>query len=322
LRTPKNGSNEVQEADTAAAVAAQRPAGGPPRDPHAEYADVRHRVHGLVGCLIDSGSTVAVVSKGDPELVQLGSIQGWHFPRTADGKYAGHHPADAVQAIAHLEQLRDQGAGYFLLPSTYFWWLDEYQDLAQHLRSRYRLVADCPDTCLMYDLRAGPAGTAGPAATPRTQVQARTNGRRVQDPLVPAIRALLDSLLPDREPVLVVSDGRDELLELGRTAVHFPHDGYGAHRSTDSIGPGEIAAQLTAGRARGLKYLVVPETARHGVEQSDPLQEPLREQGREVASREGVCTIYELDQRAHTPRAASATRLRRMLRRDRGRSDD
>jgi Sulfotransferase family len=152
----------VNATDSGAGLAEQRPGGGPPRDPQAEYAGVRDRIHGLVGCLIDPGSTVVVVSKGDQELVRLEPGQGWHFPRTAEGKYAGHHPADGAEAIAHLERLREQGADHFLLPSTYFWWLDNYPELAEHLRSRYRLVADCPDACLIYDLRGGPAGTGQP----------------------------------------------------------------------------------------------------------------------------------------------------------------
>jgi Sulfotransferase family len=152
----------VNATDSGAGLAEQRPGGGPPRDPHAEYAEVRDRIHGLVGCLIDPGSTVVVVSKGDQELVRLGSGQGWHFPRTAEGKYAGHHPADGAEAIAHLEQLHEQGADHFLLPSTYFWWLEHYDGLADHLRSRYRLVADCPDTCLIYELGGGRAATGQP----------------------------------------------------------------------------------------------------------------------------------------------------------------
>ena len=164
--------------DSRTVQAEQRPANRFPPDPQAEYADVRHRIHALVGCLLDQGSTVAVVSKGDPELVQLDSSQGWHFPRTADGKYAGHHPADGAEAVAHLEQLREQGADYFLLPNTYFWWLDHYDGLAEHLGSRYRLVADCRDACLIYDLRAGPAGTAAPAVTAGTGSQRSTLGGR------------------------------------------------------------------------------------------------------------------------------------------------
>jgi hypothetical protein len=153
--------------DRGAELGEQRPTRGRRRDPAAEYADVRRRIRGLADCLIDRGSTVAVVSKGDQDLLRLASSQGWHFPRTADGNYTGHYPADAAEAIAHLEQLRAQGADYFLLPSTYFWWLDHYDGLAHHLRWRYRIVADCPDTCLIYDLRAGPAaiGQPGPLAS-------------------------------------------------------------------------------------------------------------------------------------------------------------
>jgi hypothetical protein len=306
--------------DWGAGLAEQRPGGGPQRDPQAEYSDVRRRIHGLVGCLIDQGSTVAVVSKGDQELVGLGSSEGWHFPRAADGKYAGHHPADGAEAIAHLEQLHEQGADYFLLPTTYFWWLDHYHGLADHLRSRYRLVADCPDTCLIYDLRGGVAATRQPVATARASNRSSesANGGRVQNPLVPAIQALLDSLLPDREPVLVVSEGHDELLRLGRTAVDFPDDRWGEHHS---IGEGAISTQLTAVRARGIRYLVVPDTARQGVEGSGTLHKPLRERAREVAFRKGICAIYELEDAERNRTGHAPRRLRRLVRRSRGRSD-
>ena len=86
-------------------------------------------------------------------------VRGRHFPRAADGKYAGHHPADGAEAVAHLGgDSQEQGADYFLLPSTYFWWLGYPEGLAKHLQSRYRLVADSPDACLIYDLRSGPLG--------------------------------------------------------------------------------------------------------------------------------------------------------------------
>jgi hypothetical protein len=310
--------------DWGAGVADQRLGGGPPRDPQAKYADVRNRIHGLVGSLIDPGSTVVVVSKGDQELVRLGSSQGWHFPRTADGKYAGHYPADGAEAIAHLEQLHEQGAEYFLLPSTYFWWLDHYDGLADHLRSRYRVVADCPDTCLIYDLRGGVAASQPPVATPRASNRGfeSSNGGRVENPLVPAIRALLDSLLPDSEPVLVVSEGHDELLRLGRTAFPFPHEGWREYQSIGSIGAGAITAQLTAVRARGIRYLVIPDTSRQGVAGSGVLREPLRESGREVAFREGICAIYELEDAERRRTGHAPRRLRRLVGRSRGRSDD
>jgi hypothetical protein len=235
---------------------------------------------------------VAVVSKGDQDLVQLDSVEGWHFPRTADGRYAGHHPADPADAIAHLEQLRAEGAGYFVLPSTYFWWLEYYDGLAQHLESRYRLVADCPDTCLIYDLRGGP-GAGRSHVSARRAERERSDGAAAQHSLVPAIRTLLDSLLPDREPVLVVSDGDGEFVRLGRAAVHFPHDAQGGHLSLGSIGQREVTAQLTAARAGGIRYLVLPATVGREVEDIELLRAPLDE-GREVAARTNVCAIYEL----------------------------
>src|SRR4029453_4504637 len=39
------------------------------------------------------GSIVAVISRGDHELLAFDRRHGWHFPQTADGVYAGHHPA-------------------------------------------------------------------------------------------------------------------------------------------------------------------------------------------------------------------------------------
>jgi hypothetical protein len=261
-----------------------------------EYADVRNRIHGLVDCLIDRGSTLAVVSKGDPELVGLGSSQGWHFPQTADGKYSGQHPANGAEAIAHLEQLRQQGADYFLLPSTYFWWLEHYDELARHLRSRYRLVADCPDTCLIYDLRAEAVASMASVEKARGGGQRTTNSRQSRDPLAPAIQALLDSLLPEREPVLVVNEGRDELLRLGRTALAFPHEGRGEDQSIGST---------------GVRYLVVPEGARQDIEHSGML----RDRTRELAFRDGICTLYELKDATPTRLGNATTRRARLIRR-------
>lgn len=296
LSRPTPGTNrEVATAmESGTGLADERPPGGNPRDPHAEYLDVRRRIHRLVGCLLHRESTVVVVSKGDRELVEFESGQGWHFPRTADGRYAGHHPGDGAEAIAQLEKLRGEGADYFLLPSTYFWWLDHYDGLAQHLGSRYRLVADCPDTCLIYDLRVGPVARRTPPATPGVRRESR-NGTAAQNPLVPAIRTLLDSLLPDNEPVLVVSAGHDEFLRLGRVTVHFPHDSRGKYRPIGSVAAGEIAAQLAAARARGVRYLVLPAAVGREADGIGALRGALTDRSREVAVREGICSIYELE---------------------------
>ena len=80
------------------------------------YLELVRQVREVVNEAVPEGSTVLVVSKGDDELLRLGAREGWHFPRAADGRYAGHHPADGAAAVAHLEELRARG-GRYLFPS-------------------------------------------------------------------------------------------------------------------------------------------------------------------------------------------------------------
>jgi hypothetical protein len=96
---------------------------------------------------------VVVVSKGDDELLRLDGRWAWHFPQSEDGVYAGQYPASEEEAIAHLESLRAKGAQFLLFPATAFWWLEHYEGLRRHLKSRYRVVADRKDVCLIFDLR-------------------------------------------------------------------------------------------------------------------------------------------------------------------------
>jgi hypothetical protein len=67
------------------------------------------RVRQLVHDTIPRGATVLVVSKGDDDLLQREGRRAWHFPRAAEGGYAGYDPAYAAAAIAHLEALRAEG---------------------------------------------------------------------------------------------------------------------------------------------------------------------------------------------------------------------
>jgi hypothetical protein len=98
----------------------------------AANARVREVVHGVV----PAGATVLVVSRGDEDIVTLVGRQGWHFPRDDHGVWQGHYPNDSAEAIAQVEDLRAQGAGYIVFPETAMWWLDHYDGLAEYLESR------------------------------------------------------------------------------------------------------------------------------------------------------------------------------------------
>jgi GT2 family glycosyltransferase len=98
-------------------------------------------------------ATVVVASSGDEDLLDLYGREAWHFPRAADGEYAGTYPVDGTAVIAHLETLRARGGSYFLLPAPVARWRESYPKLIRHLDQRYPLVHDDQATCLIFQLR-------------------------------------------------------------------------------------------------------------------------------------------------------------------------
>ena len=121
------------------------------RGGYPDYPQLVGHIWEVANAVLPPKATVAVVSKGDEELLKLGGERrGWHFPQNEEGVYAGYYPADGVEAIAHLEELRSRGAGFLLFPETAFWWLERYGDLKQHLDARYRRIWS--ERCIIYQL--------------------------------------------------------------------------------------------------------------------------------------------------------------------------
>ena len=104
-----------------------------------------------------AGARVLVVSRGDEDIVDFARHRGEHFPQAADGRYAGHHPADSDEAIAHLASLHEAGADFLVIPGTAQWWLDHYDGFARHLDQRHRRMALLERGYIAYALEA-PAG--------------------------------------------------------------------------------------------------------------------------------------------------------------------
>jgi hypothetical protein len=115
-------------------------------------------VRRAVATTLPSGSAVLVVSRGDPELVRLPERTGRHFPSTADGRYAGFHPADSRAALQELERQLGK-AQYLLFPASAFWWLDYYREFADVLNTRYERAWSDAD-CVIFRLSAARPVTA------------------------------------------------------------------------------------------------------------------------------------------------------------------
>jgi len=126
------------------------------RRPNAWYRDLVERIREVVDRELPLDATVLVVSNGDDELLKLGaSRRGWHFPQMEDGTYAGYHPGDSAEAIAHLEALRDNGAEYILFPETAVWWLRYYGELGRHVDEPV-VGHNGNTTCVIYSLSSSP----------------------------------------------------------------------------------------------------------------------------------------------------------------------
>jgi hypothetical protein len=126
-----------------------------------ELRDIRNghlseRLRAIVCACTEYDSTVAVVSKGDETIMDLADRKVWHFPRDPQvGCYAGYHPADSTEAIAHVESVRQQGADYLLFPEPSLWWLKHFKEFAEHLDRRCRRVWARGNTAVLYKLNGG-----------------------------------------------------------------------------------------------------------------------------------------------------------------------
>jgi hypothetical protein len=213
------------------------------------YRQVIARVRELVDEAVPSDAVVAVASKGDDDLLDLGGRVTWHLPQTEDGVYLGRHPADGREAVDQLECLRDRGVQFLVIPGSVWWWLDHYVELREHLDAHYATVAREEGVCVVVDLREPRAAEPEPESELE---RAR---------LVAQVRHLVSEVVPEGSTVAVVTHGDDDLLQLdGRTGRHLPQaEGgvYAGYHPADSV---TAIAQLEVLREEGATYLVIPAT--------------------------------------------------------------
>jgi GT2 family glycosyltransferase len=132
----------------------RRPWQPAPRQPSARYTGLRRRIRKAVIESVPEGSTLAMVSRGDDDLLRVEGRTAVHFPQEQDGRWTGGHPGSSAEAIAHLEELRGRGAGFLVLPATAFWWLDYYEDFRRHLEHNYPPSLERRDACIVFALGA------------------------------------------------------------------------------------------------------------------------------------------------------------------------
>jgi hypothetical protein len=260
------------------------------QEPHrlseGEYLALIGRIQQVVARTIPPRANVLVVSKGDHRLLELGGRSAGHFPQEPDGSYPGYHPADSAAAIGLLEELHRSGAEYLLLPATAAWWLRHYGELAGHLESRYRQIANEPDTCVIFSLQEGAAQDAGTA---------RDLSAAQHDQGVRQLRELLHSLLPADAVVGVVAAGDPALLDLGFAETLRFAAAEGAADGPASLERSTLLAGLQELAAAGVDYLVVPDLVADSLEGHDTVVSELEQSCRLVAQRQHIGSLFALE---------------------------
>ena len=75
-------------------------------------------IRDVVGKVVPTGARVLVISKGDPDMLDIKGRRAEHFPQNPDGSYIGYHPADSAEVITHLKCLQVRADEYVVIPST------------------------------------------------------------------------------------------------------------------------------------------------------------------------------------------------------------
>jgi hypothetical protein len=121
------------------------------------YARTIAGIRSAVAAAVPPSATVAVVSRGDERLLDLGDRRAVHFPSADDGGYLGRHPDNDADAVARLEAVRARGVKYLLVPDHDLWLLDDYPEFGRYVRANFPTVGRRGDGVSIFDL----AATAG-----------------------------------------------------------------------------------------------------------------------------------------------------------------
>ena len=130
----------------------------PERIPDPVYEQLKARVGVAVQASVPAGARVAVMSRGDDEIVAAAGSRAVHFPSNDDGSYTGFNPYDGAEAVRWVEELRHRGCTHLVVPATATWWMQYYPDFRAHLAANAEQAATDPETCLIFRFRTSETG--------------------------------------------------------------------------------------------------------------------------------------------------------------------
>lgn len=121
-------------------------------------ASIYHRrlvaqIRQLVDVHLPATARVLVATYGDDAMLELGERRTETFPRATSPISADYTDVSDQEAMAQLDNLRNDGAEYLVVPSPAFPWLASHPALESHLDERHTLVARERGIIAIYALR-------------------------------------------------------------------------------------------------------------------------------------------------------------------------
>ena len=116
--------------------------------------------------------------------------------------------------------------------------------------------------------------------------------------LVSRIRIIVETLVPEKATVLVVSRGDDELIEFdGPQGLHFPQAATGRYAGYHPADSAAAISHLEEQRAAGADHLVLPSTSFWWLDHYGLLADHLHEHYRAMVEHDD-CLVFSLSERA------------------------
>lgn len=115
------------------------------------WAILAARLRDEVAEAVPEGSSFVLIDDGSLGIGELAGRRAIPFLER-DGEYYGA-PEDDRHAVAELERQTAKGIRHVVLAWPSFWWLDEYRQLADRLRSHWRRIVDS-DAVIVLELDA------------------------------------------------------------------------------------------------------------------------------------------------------------------------
>jgi hypothetical protein len=155
-RSTSSGSTTTSitaELRTAIASVAIHRASLPPTLPgDDEYRSLVQQVRLAILAGTPPQTKLAVINKGDPDMLILPGRIGESFPQDADGSFAGFYPGDSAAAIAATQAAASRGITHLAVPATARWWFQQYPEWTQFLIAKAGNPVWQDPACTIFDL--------------------------------------------------------------------------------------------------------------------------------------------------------------------------